>query len=253
MINKSTVKLIKSLALKKFRLKENRFLTEGDKNVLEVLNSGYRVDLLIATDSFLAAHKNAAEKAGKVIPATPQEIKQASLLKTPQNSLAVCELPAQNFLPQSLESISLFLDGIQDPGNLGTIIRTCDWFGIDQIFCSPNTVDLYNPKVIQATMGSFSRVRVFYTEIEKLNKLTVNSEITIFGTFLEGSNIYTEQLPQKALIVIGNEGKGISKTVEKYIDKKIRIPYFGDFGNRAESLNAAIATAVICSEFKRLS
>ena len=254
MISKSTIKLIKSLAIKKYRIKEKLFLVEGDKNVLEVLHSKYIVTQLFATKTFITENLESLINAKQTVELIPEEIKKASLLQNPQNCFAVCTLPSTPELPGKLKrNLSLYLDGIQDPGNLGTIIRICDWFGIDHLFCSPDTSDLYNPKVIQASMGSFCRVNVYYTPFEPLGKLANDSKIPIYGAFLNGKNIYTEKLPNQALLVVGNEGKGIRGTVEEQITKKIMIPGLAHIKNSAESLNVSVATGIICGEFKRQS
>lgn len=252
MIGKSTTKRIKSLALKKYRQKENLFLVEGDKNVLEVLQSNFIVNQLFATGSFLVEHSPHIKQAKQITKVEIDEIKKVSLLKNPQNSLAICTLPEKKLLPEKLdESLSLYLDGIQDPGNLGTLIRICDWFGINQLFCSPDTADLFNPKVIQASMGSFCRVNVWYSPFQTILKIARYSNTLVFGTFLNGKNVYTEKLPPKALLVIGNEGNGIRESVKKEIQHKITIPRFAQNNSGAESLNAAVATGIICAEFKR--
>lgn len=252
MVSKNTIKLIKSLALKKNREKENLFLVEGDKNVSEVLASKFDVDRLFATSTFLAKNKSLLHKAKLTDEVTKQEIKQVSLLKNPQNSIALCRLPESKILSEKVDSdLWIFLDDIQDPGNLGTIIRICDWFGINQLFCSPKTADVFNPKVIQASMGSFCRVEVFSTNFERIAQHATKMGMTIIGAFLEGKNIYKVKLPPKALLVMGNEGNGISSDVERIIEKKIKIPEFNQNPTSAESLNVSVATAIICSEFKR--
>jgi len=251
MIGKSTIKQLKSLALKKYRQKEKLFLVEGNKNVLEVLRSNYEVTQLFATKAFLSENHILPTQAKQIAEVTEEEIKKASQLKNPQHSLAVCTLPTDEFLPEKTDDLSVYLDDIQDPGNLGTLIRICDWFGISQLFCSPDTADLYNPKVIQASMGSFCRVNVSYIPFETAFTIARNSGATVCGAFLKGKNIYTEELPLKVLLVIGNEGKGISESVEKSIEYKITIPGFSRKNEGAESLNAAVATGIICAEFKR--
>lgn len=252
MISKNTIKLIKSLSIKKFRQKENLFLVEGDKNIQEVLKSDYKIAFLYATSNFISEHKNAIKPAKQITEVEHEEIKKASLLKNPQNCIAICELPKNKIIPTILNSqLSLYLDGIQDPGNFGTIIRICDWFGIEQIFCSPNTADLYNPKVIQASMGSFCRVNIWYTPFENIIQLSNNSEAKILGAFLEGENIYTENLPEKSILVVGNEGNGIRNEIVDYIDKKIMIPSFAEKNDGAESLNVGVATGILCAEIKR--
>jgi TrmH family RNA methyltransferase len=254
MISKNTIKLIKSLATKKIREKENLFIVEGDKNVLEVLASNYDVENLLATSSFLSGHKVLTAKAKIVSEATQHEINQASLHKNPQNCIAICTLPKVKCIPDKINpGIWVYLDEIQDPGNLGTIIRVCDWFGIDSLFCSPKTADIFNPKVIQASMGSFCRVDVFYTQFGPLAELAKKSGLPILGAFLEGNNIYEQKLPKQALLVFGNEGRGISSEVENLIGQKIKIPTFSQKPASAESLNVSVATAIICSEFKRQS
>ncbi|HSH19155.1 MAG TPA: RNA methyltransferase [Draconibacterium sp.] len=252
MVSKNTIKLIKSLALKKIRIKENLFLVEGDKNVSEVLVSKFIVEKLFATSNFLAKNKLQLNKANLVIETTQQDINKASLLKNPQNSIALCRLPELTNLPEKADSdLWIYLDDIQDPGNLGTIIRICDWFGIDYLFCSPKTADVFNPKVIQASMGSFCRVNVFYTPFEPIFRLAAKSNTAILGAFLVGENIYEHKLPSKALLVMGNEGNGISMEIENIIEKKIKIPEFNQNPVSAESLNVSVATAIICAEFKR--
>lgn len=252
MVSKNTIKLIKSLALKKNRIKQNLFLVEGDKNVSEVLGSGFCVENLLATSKFLDDNKALITKAKLVTEATQQEIELASLLKNPQNSIAICTLPKSKEIPNNFKTdFCVYLDDIQDPGNLGTIIRICDWFGMNQLFCSPKTADLFNPKVIQASMGSFCRVEVFYTPFETVAKLAKTENFPILGAFLEGENLYKQKLPKKAIVVVGNEGNGISKEVENKIEQKIKIPEFSQNATSAESLNVSVATAIICSEFKR--
>lgn len=252
MVSKNTIKLIKSLALKKNRIKQNLFLVEGDKNVSEVLASNFCVENLIATSKFLDNNQTLLKKAKLVTEATQQEIELASLLKNPQNSLAICTLPKSKETPEKLNTdLCIYLDDIQDPGNLGTIIRICDWFGMNQLFCSPKTADLFNPKVIQASMGSFCRVEVFYSPFETVANLAKRENYPILGAFLEGKNLYEQKLPKKALLVAGNEGNGINKEVENKIEQKIKIPDFSRNATSAESLNVSVATAIICSEFKR--
>ena len=253
MISKNTIKLIKSLAQKKYRHKHRLFLVEGDKNVVETLQSEIDIEQLFATENFIQNNRRLIETAKKAEQATPDEIKKASLLKTPQNCLALCNLPEVKDLPEKPDDFSFYLDGVRDPGNLGTIIRTCDWFGINQLFCSEDTVDIFNPKVIQATMGSFCRVKIFYAGFEKVKEMANVSGIKVLGTFMDGKNIYQSQLPEKALVVLGNEGSGIRKEIENAVTQKISIPRFASNNDKPESLNVAVSAAVICSEFKRKS
>jgi len=251
MIGKNKIKLIKSLAQKKYRLKQQRFLAEGDKIIQEVLESNILVKELFATSQFLKANTKHLGKVERITETGTDEIKKASLLQQPQNCIAICELPQPPELPQNLNGFCLYLDGIRDPGNLGTIIRTCDWFGMDYLFCSPDTADVYNPKVIQATMGSFTRVKTIYTPFPALFSLLKSTSVSVYGTFLEGKNIYTEQLFENALVVLGNEGSGIRREVATYVANKLNIPAFGKKKEKAESLNVAVTTGIICSEFAR--
>jgi RNA methyltransferase, TrmH family len=252
MISKNTIKLIKSLALKKIREKESLFLVEGDKNVSEVLDSKFIIEKLFATSSFLINNQTILSNVKLVTEVSKEDINQASLLKSPQNSLALCRLPNSTELPEKINSnLTIFLDEIQDPGNLGTIIRICDWFGIEHLFCSPKTADIFNPKVIQSSMGSFCRVNVWYTPFETVSALANKLKIPIYGAFLDGENIYNQKLPQQALLVMGNEGNGIGPEIEHKIERKIKIPKFSENQKSAESLNVSVATAIICSEFKR--
>lgn len=254
MISKNSIKLIKSLANKKNRIKENLFLVEGDKMVAEVLDSKFVVEKLYATNSFIIKNKLKINNEKIVAEVSREDIEKVSLMKNPQNSIALCKLPAGKELPKIIDSdLCIYLDEIQDPGNLGTIIRICDWFGIEHLFCSPETADLYNPKVIQSTMGSFCRVNVYYSAFEPIIKLASKSELTVLGTFLDGENIYTQKLPSRILLVMGNEGNGISPDVEKMVEKRIKIPEFNKNARSAESLNVSVATAVICAEVKRQS
>lgn len=252
MISKNTIKLIKSLAIKKIRAKENLFLVEGDKIVAEVLESKFQVENLYATGTFLDKNKSKTKNAKIVAEVSREDIYQASLMQNPQNSIAICALPAEKELPEKIDSnLNIYLDEIQDPGNLGTIIRICDWFGIEHLFCSPKTADLFNPKVIQASMGSFCRVEVCYTPFVPVAELAGKLGIPVFGAFLNGENIYEQKLPPRAVLVMGNEGNGICADIENKIERKIKIPEFNKYSKSAESLNVSVATAIICSEFKR--
>jgi TrmH family RNA methyltransferase len=252
MISKNSIKLINSLANKKNRIKESLFLVEGDKMVAEVLESKFAVEKLYATNSFIVKNKPKIKNEKVVTEVTREDIEKASLMKNPQNSIALCKLPAEKELPIKIDSdLGIFLDEIQDPGNLGTIIRICDWFGIEHLFCSPKTADLFNPKVIQSSMGSFCRVNVWYTAFEPVVELASKSEMKILGAFLDGENIYRQNFSTRILLVMGNEGNGISPEIEKMIEKRIKIPEFNKNPKSAESLNVSVATAIICSEIKR--
>lgn len=220
--------------------------------VQEIIHSSFSVKEIYATSDFESRINKTAFPQNKVALVDYSELKKISQLKTSQNAIAVCELPEKKDLPETLNSnLSLYLDGIQDPGNLGTIIRICDWYGILHVFCSPDTVDLYNPKVIQASMGSFMRVSVYECELDKLKTIAQNSGATIYGAFMDGENVYHAELASKAILVMGNEGNGIRDESIQLIDQKISIPNFSKSESKAESLNVSVATAILCSEFKR--
>jgi len=250
MLSKNKLKIIQSLNHKKGREKENCFLAEGDKIVTEALKSNFHVDYLIATSKFIDSHSLLCPPSGNIIEVTKKEIQTASLLQSPQNAMAVIHLPKRLFSVSSLNNqFSLALDSIQDPGNLGTIIRIADWFGIHHILCSEDTVDCFSPKVIQASMGAIFRVKVHFTDMESAMKKIKELKIPAFGTFLDGDNIFKELLPSTGILVMGNEGNGISEKISHYIDKRLTIPSFGKSGT--ESLNVGTATAICCAEFKR--
>lgn len=245
MISKNQIKFIRSLELKKNRKRESLFVAEGPK-VIEELLKLKTPHTIIATKEWIDNNP----KISNVIEVSERELESASLLKTPQQVLALfaIETTVQD-LNIDNNKLYLALDGIQDPGNLGTIIRIADWFGIDTIYCSNETVDVYNPKVIQATMGSIARVKVIYTDLCNLIS-NLSDEMPVYGTFLDGSDIYKNELTPNGIIVMGNEGKGITKELKSLITNKLLIPSFS-IGDTAESLNVAIATAITCSEFKR--
>lgn len=245
MISKNQIKFIRSLELKKNRKRESLFVAEGPK-VIEELLKLKTPHTIIATKEWIDNNP----KISNVIEVSERELESASLLKTPQQVLALFAIETtEQDLNIDNNKLYLALDGIQDPGNLGTIIRIADWFGIDTIYCSNETVDVYNPKVIQATMGSIARVKVIYTDLCNLIS-NLSDEMPVYGTFLDGSDIYQNELTPNGIIVMGNEGKGITKELKSLITNKLLIPSFS-IGDTAESLNVAIATAITCSEFKR--
>jgi TrmH family RNA methyltransferase len=248
MLSKNQAKFISSLRLKKNRDEHGLFLAEGGKIVNDILHSGIKVKQIFSSRNFQLSIFNYQIE---VIRIKESELRRISSLSTPNEVLAVCEIPEYKLEWGALQKkISLVLDTIQDPGNLGTIIRVADWFGIENIICSPDTVEVYNPKVIQATMGSISRVKVHYRELagflqEAKTKLR---NLRVYGALLQGENLYDQELTGEGLIVLGNESKGISEPIQALLTHRISIP---NYGKGAESLNAAIATAVICAEFKR--
>ncbi|MFC7775288.1 TrmH family RNA methyltransferase [Flavobacterium sp. GCM10027622] len=241
MVSKNQIKLITSLQQKKYRKQHQLFIAEGVKVIDELLRSDFELEHLFVThDLFLNV-----SKVKKTI-VSEADLKKLSALTTANDCLALFKIPSDVAINDT--GLVVALDDIRDPGNLGTIIRLCDWFGVQQIVCSEQTVDLYNPKVVQATMGSISRVNVVYVNLE--NYLTSVSK-EIFGTFMEGDTVYQCDLPKEGIIVLGNEANGISKAVEDTITQKISIPRFGDL-QQTESLNVATATAIVLSEFKRI-
>lgn len=249
MLSKNTIKLIKSLAFKKHRQKTGLFITEGNKFVREIINSSFTIDTLIGTTEFI--NKLETRKDLDLIHATQEDINRASLLKNPQQAIALVHIPREANEINIENNLILCLDGVQDPGNLGNIVRTADWFGIRQIFCSADTVDIYNPKALQSTMGAVTRVRVNYLELDQFFIKAKSLNIKIFGTSPDGKNIYGELLPKEAVIVIGNEGKGIKQKYSKFLSENLSIPNFSGEVIKSESLNASVAAAVICSEFRR--
>ena len=245
MISKNQIKYVHQLELKKFRKQEGLFIAEGHKVVGDLLAAGFRPTQLFATAEWQAP-------AGfvEVTQVTNDELSRLSLQQHPQQVLALFPIPeAQPQISNLKSQISILLDNIQDPGNLGTIIRIADWFGIDTIFCSTGTVDAWNPKVVQATMGSIARVRIIYIDAQQLFD-SLPADYPVYGTFLDGENIYTQELSPNGLIVMGNEGNGISDAVRARISHRLLIPDFHR-GDTADSLNVAIATAITCSEFRR--
>ena len=245
MISKNQIKYVRQLEQKKFRKAENLFIAEGHKVVGDLLAAGF-----IPTQLFATADWQSPVGSVEVTQVTPDELARLNLQQHPQQVLALFPIPeAQPQISNLKSQISILLDNVQDPGNLGTIIRIADWFGIDTIFCSPGTVDAWNPKVVQATMGSIARVHIIYIEPDELFD-SLPQDYPIYGTFLDGDNIYTQQLSSHGLIVMGNEGNGISDAVRARVSHKLLIPDF-HHGDTADSLNVAIATAITCSEFRR--
>lgn len=240
MLSKNAQKLIKSLLQKKYRIKNNLFLVEGVKGVNEFLNSNFILAKLYCTKDFEhSAHLGDFEVISE------DDLKKVSGLKSPNKVIALFDIPEQEELKNNI--FSVVLDGVNDPGNLGTIIRLCDWFGITQLVCSKDTVDCFNSKVVQSTMGSLARVSIVYTEIETFIS---NSRLPIYAANMSGSNVYKIELPKQAILVMGNEANGISEPIEKLISNKVTIPRFGE-QKLTESLNVATATAILLSEFKR--
>ena len=269
MISKNKIKYIRSLELKKNRNKEGKFVAEGHK-VVDDLLALQPADLVVATGEWL--HGKHFGEETEVIEVSEEELRKVSFLQHPQQVLAVFkqgihtqqgeavhtqqgEAGDETDVPGGYSSfdaseLSLALDGVQDPGNLGTIIRIADWFGITHIYCSQDTADVYNPKVVQATMGSIARVKVEYGDLLSLVD-SLPADVPVYGTLLDGENIYQQPLENHGLIVMGNEGKGISPAMAKKVNRRLLIPNFPAGRPTADSLNVAIATAITCSEFRR--
>lgn len=242
MLSKSQISLIKSLQQKKYRKEHQLFIVEGYKATSEFLVSEYQIQTIYCTADILPKLDNLSNKQ-KVFEVSIAELQKISALQTPQGILALIKIPENPQLTEVKEQV-IVLDGIQDPGNLGTIIRTADWFGFKTIVCSEDCVDVYNPKVIQATMGSLSRVKVSY---QKLHPLLKDNPLPKYGTLLNGNNIFNHSWEDAGFLILGNEGKGISDEIKELISHPITIPG----GKNTESLNVAIAAAICCSEMSR--
>jgi len=236
MLTNNDTKLINSLVKKKFRQKYNNFIVEGVKIIDEALKSDLKIHKIYTTEAIFDGNNTSIELISE------RELKKISQLVQPNTALALCEIPNEKHIHS--EGLILVLDDIRDPGNLGTIIRLADWFGIKQIICSQETVDVYNPKVIQATMGSFLRVQINYTNLEEFFQ---TYSYPVLGTFMEGKNIYQSQFPENAALVLGNEANGISEKINAFITEKISIPRMGNL-QQTESLNVAMAAGIILGE-----
>lgn len=245
MLSKPQIRTITSLQHKKFRKESGLFIVEGAKSLTEFIHSDYIVQHIFYTP-------HAAAKLGKIPqniksePISDQELKRISPLKNPQGILGLVQIPVYPPIPDDelKHGFHLVLDNIQDPGNLGTIIRTAEWFGFSRIICSNDSVDVYNPKVVQATMGSLARVQLYYTDIEQL---TASSPVPVFGAVLDGASLYHTDFGNAGLIVLGNEGNGIRASVLSHIQRRVTIPRVGE----AESLNVAVSAALFCVELAR--
>ena len=230
MISKNKIKLIHSLETKKGREKAGLFVAEGPKVVNDLLHAGFTAENIFEDI---------------------EDIKKISFLQHPQSMLGVFKLPRnEHYTEFSITQLVLALDGVQDPGNLGTIIRVADWFGIKDIFCSLDTADCWNPKVVQATMGSIARVQLHYVDLNKMVE-SLPADYPIYATLLDGEKIYKQELSHHGMIVMGNEGKGISPILRTKINRKLYIPNYSSNEDTAESLNVAIATSIVCAEFRR--
>ncbi|MGB0892079.1 MAG: TrmH family RNA methyltransferase [Flavobacteriaceae bacterium] len=241
-LSKNHIKLITSLQQKKYRQKHQLFVAEGIKVVNEFLNSEFTLKQLFVTENDLFTTNISDDK---IVLVSDNELKKISQLKSPNKVLALFVIPEQVELKKN--GLTVVLDEINDPGNLGTIIRLCDWFGVSQLICSKNTVDCFNQKVVQASMGSLTRISVFYTDIIDFVK---NTELPVFTADMDGDNVYKTELPKEAVLIMGNEANGVSSEILQLVKNKISIPRFGNL-QETESLNVATASAILLSEFRR--
>ena len=249
MLSKALQKRISSLENKKQRRESGLFIAEGGKTVLDLLAAGLVADKLIATTDWLEEH--ALPQGMEVIEVSCEEMRHTSLQQAPQGIMGIFRQPCHTVdLTAPERELCLALDSVQDPGNLGTIIRIADWFGIENIFCSQGTADAFSPKTVQATMGAIGRVKVHYVDLPSFIE-TIKERAPLYGTFLDGDDIYSKKLENRGLVIMGNEGNGISDKCRKHITEKLFIPNYPKGRETSESLNVSVATAIICSEFRR--
>ncbi len=242
MISKNQIKLIRQLEQKKFRRREGLFVAEGPKVVGDLMTHSKPV-ALYATEEY---HSPLSADIQRI---TEDELHRISFLQHPQQVVALFPLPQTPALTPDKDNLILALDGVQDPGNLGTIIRLADWFGISDIICSEETADAWNPKVVQATMGSIARVRITYTDLASFIS-QLPTDYPIYGTLLDGNDIYQQSLTNHGIIIMGNEGNGLTEKIRRRVNRRLFIPSYRH-DDTAESLNVAIATAIVCAEFRR--
>ncbi|WP_282041149.1 TrmH family RNA methyltransferase [Winogradskyella flava] len=239
MVTKHQIKLIKSLSQKKYRQQLGLFIVEGVKGIQEFLNSDFELETLYTTKQIFDAPET------KTIVISEADLKKITSLKNPNTALAVFNIPKPRTI--NTNGLIIALDDVRDPGNLGAIIRLCDWYDVADLVCSVNTVDCFNPKVVQATMGSLARVNISYLDLEEF---IASASKDTYGTFMNGENIYTADLPKYGIVVLGNEANGISDGIKSIANRKLTIPQFGS-DKFTESLNVANATAIVLSEFRR--
>lgn len=252
MLSKNKQKFILSLSKKKFRDQNGLFIAEGHKSVFDLLSTQMMASTIIATQEWINENKALIQNTTEVIIAGANEIKKISSHKSPPAVIGLFKQKNNQLVVSDLQKeLCLFLDEVQDPGNLGTIIRLADWFGIKHLICSRNCADIYNPKTIQSTMGAISRVNIYEVEAIDFLKNYQKLKLPIYGTFLDGENIYQHKLQNHGLIIMGNEGKGIGKSVASFVSHKLLIPSYPAGIPTSESLNVSVATAITCAEFRR--
>ncbi len=243
-MTKAEIQLVRDLADKRSRMQHGLFVAEGEKLIGELRTSQFRVRKIFALEGIF--------EGPEVETVAPRDMERLSLLKTANNSLALVEIPRYDLdMAQAADALVLALDDVQNPGNLGTIVRLADWFGIGDIVCSEGTADCFNPKVVQATMGAILRVRVHYTDLPCYLDDAARREIPVYGTFLEGDNLYDTPLTPHGIVVMGNEGRGVRPETARTVTRKLYIPPYPADRRGSESLNVAMATGIVCAEFRR--
>ncbi len=251
MISKQKIDLIRSLKDHKERERKGLFIAEGSKLVSDLLKTSLiPVEVFMTADGITAIDVNPARV--EVVQISDKEMERISAFKNPSSVLALFKIPAVDPVTEkSYRGVNLILDKIQDPGNLGTIVRMADWFGISRVFCSPDCADLYNPKCVQSTMGALARVQIHYLDLAAFLKEAVNLQVPVYGAYMDGESVFQTELTAKALIVMGSEGQGISPELAPFLTKKITIPAYPAGNRELESLNVAVSAAIICAEFRR--
>ena len=242
-MTKAEIQLVRSLQDKRSREEEQLFVAEGEKLISEIGSSSLRIRKIFALEGLFDGPET------EVV--SRKDMERLSLLKTPSKALALVEQPHYPLPRPSAERLMLALDEVQNPGNLGTIIRLADWFGIEEIICSKNSADCFNPKVVQATMGAILRVRIHYVDLPDFLRQAAEAGTPLYGTFLEGDNLYDAPITKGGIVVMGNEGRGVSKEVADLISHRLFIPPYPADSRTSESLNVAMATGIICAEFRR--
>jgi TrmH family RNA methyltransferase len=252
MLTNNKIKLIKSLDRKKSRTESGCFVVEGEKMVRELLQSRFETIEVFAVQSYIDELPAVLKRNAEFTAVGERDLERISFMKTPNKAVALAKLPdSEQIATPDLNGLNIALDNIQDPGNLGTIVRTAAWFGIKNVFCSSDTVDVYNPKVVQSTMGAIFKVNVVYCDLAELAATARKANVQLFGTRLDGENLYATNLPKNAIVVMGNESKGLSAEISALMDSNLKIPSYAPPTADMESLNVSVATAIVCAEFRR--
>lgn len=251
MASKNQIKRFASLQKKKFRERERLFAVEGNRSVQELFACELSVMHILATEAWIQDNQGLSIAEAEVIPSSPDELAKISSLATAPEVIAIVQIPVLHGLPNAEKELVLVLDTVQDPGNMGTIIRIADWFGIKHIVCSNETADVFSPKVVQSTMGSMGRVGVHYTELASYITAQKAKGVPVYGTLLSGTDMYAQQLSESGLVILGNEGNGISEPIAELVDTALFIPSYPKGTDTVESLNVGTAAAIVCAEFRR--